>query len=98
MATWKTPKHLDDHFRKHGRRLGFPTVQAYNASAQATLATGRYFEYYDDDTGETRFGCYDAPTGRFVVLTLDDEIVSHYICSLRHVRELSYSNYDEDEE
>jgi hypothetical protein len=98
VATWKTPAHLEDHFRKHGRRLGFPTVQAYDASAQATIAVGRYVEYYDDDTGETRLGCFDAPTGRFVVLTLDDEIVSHYFCSVRYVRGLSYSNYDQGEE
>ena len=95
MLRWRTESHLRDHFERHGRNLGCRTVEAYDASAQRTLAVGRYFEFQDDDTGETRVGCYDAPGQLLVILTTDDEIISHYSATLRYVLDRPYSNYDE---
>ena len=70
---------------------------AYDASAQRTLAVGRSFEFEDDDTGETRIGCYDAARQLLVVLTTNDEIVSHFSATRRYVLDRPYSNYDEGE-
>ena len=83
MAEWRTARHLQDHFVEHGWELGCRTVDAYDASAQETLLLGTYFEYEDPISGEPRIGCYDAPSARFVGLTLDDEIVTHYPCPVR---------------
>ena len=94
MADWLTARHLQDHFVEHGRELGCRTVDEYDASAQETLFVGTYFEYEDPITGVPRIGCYDALSARFVGLTLQDKIVTHYPCPVRHVRRLPYSNYD----
>jgi hypothetical protein len=94
VAKWKTPQHLEDHFEEHGNELGCRTAAEYDTSTQETLLVGTYFEYEDPTTSEARIGCYDPPSRRFVGLTLDDEIVTHYPCSVRHVRRLPYSNYD----
>lgn len=96
MAAWRTPNHLRDHFIEHGRQLGCRTATAYDISAQATLAVGRYFEYEDPATGEVHLGCYDPFSRRFVALTDADEIVTHYTCSVRYVRGLPLSNYDDE--
>lgn len=42
VAEWKTVHHLHDHFRRHGVELDCLTVEAYDASAQATLLVGTY--------------------------------------------------------
>lgn len=97
MARWKTNAHLIDHCRRHGNALGYATVEEYNAAAQRTLEAGRYFEFEDDDTGETRIGCYDDGSRRLVILTTDDEIVSYFSATLRYVLDRPYSTYDEGE-
>jgi hypothetical protein len=97
VARWKSAEHLDDHYGKHGRRLGYRSREEYDASAQRTLGVGRYFEFEDDDTGEARIGCYDAVRELLVILTTDDEIVSHFSATVRYVRDRPYSNYDEGE-
>jgi hypothetical protein len=95
VAAWKTPEHLEDHFDLHGAELGCKTLEEYDASAQATLAVGTYFTYFDDDSDEEHTGCYDRLTGRFVALDPDGLIVTHFACDVRYVRGLLYSNYDE---
>ena len=95
MATWKTPWHLEDHFGVHGNELGCRTAADYDESAQATLATGTYFTYFDEDSDEEHTGCYDRPTRRFVALDPDDQIVTHFACDVWYVRGLLYSNYHE---
>ena len=94
MAAWRSAQQLLDHFQIHGWELGCRTVEEYDASAQRTLDSGRYFEYYDAPSGETRIGCYDRASRLFVVLNTDDEIISHYSCRESHVRGLDHSNYD----
>ena len=92
MAAWKTPEHLEDHFVLHGTELGCKTVEEFDASAQATLAIGTYFTYFDDESNEEHTGCYDRPTRRFVALDPDDRIITHFTCDVRYVSGLLYSN------
>lgn len=66
--------------------MGCRTIEAYDASAQDTLLVGRYFEFYDDDAGEQRVGCFDQTSGRFVVLDADDQIVSHFLTHVGYIR------------
>lgn len=56
---------------------------------------GRFFSYHDDDSDESRVGCYDRTTGRFVATTFDEEIVTHFVCPEWYVRGLLDSNYDD---
>ncbi len=74
--------------------MGFSTVEEYDASAQSILEVGVYFTYFDDFADEERTGCYDRTSRRFVVLNMDDEIISHYACPERYVRRLTYNTYD----
>ncbi len=98
-ASWSSEAHLREHFRRHGWKLGCQTVHEYDASARATLLSGRYFRYYDGTSEEYRIGCYDRTTGRLVVLRDDpdvDEIVSHFPCDERYIRRLPDNTYDAD--
>jgi hypothetical protein len=94
LAAWRTGAHLRDHFRDHGRELGCSTPEEYDASAQATLDHGTYFEYFDDTAQETRTGCYDRFTERLTILDIDDQIVSHFRCPDWYVGGLPDSSYD----
>ena len=94
MAVWRSETQRKDHVVEHGLEMGLSTVEEYDASAQSTLDVGVYFTYFDDFAGEERTGCYDRISGRFVVLSADDEIISHYACPERYIRRLSYNNYD----
>ena len=72
MHEWQSPKYLAAHFRKHGWRMGLHSLEAYYASARATIERGTVFGYDDDDTGERRVGCYDRSSGRFTIVSDDD--------------------------
>jgi hypothetical protein len=76
VAQWQSQRHLSGHFGRHGAEPGCADEAAYDRSAQQTLLVGRFFEYYDDTSECWRYGCFDRAGGRFVVLNLDDEIVS----------------------
>lgn len=96
VASWRSEAHLRDHFRRHGWKLGCETAHEYDASAQLTLLSGRYFRYFDETSEEYRIGCYDRATGHFVVLVDApniDEIVSHYPCNEHYIRRLPDNNY-----
>lgn len=74
--------------------MGFRSADEYDASAQDTLDLGTYFTFYDDRSGEEREGCYDRASGRFVVLSVDSAIISHYVCREGYIRRLAHNNYD----
>lgn len=93
MAAWKSTGHLTWHFSLLGREVRAHSVDEYDASAQATLAVGRYFSYHDEDSDESHVGCYDRATGRFVATTEANEIVTHFSCPEWYVRGLLDSNY-----
>ncbi len=39
--------------------------------------------------------CFDPASGKFVSLTDDDEqVVTHFVASVRYIRRLPYNNYD----
>jgi len=94
MAEWRTPEHLVDHYAIHRYEFVGYSVADYDASAQETLIVGTYFEYFDDDSGGSRTGCYHRDTGRLTVLDEDDRIVTHFRCRERYVRHLTGSTYD----
>ena len=94
MAVWRSPEHLADHFRRHGRRPGLRTIEAYDSSAAETIDLGTYFEYRDLKTDAPRVGYYDRVTQRFTALTDDGAtILTHYRCPERHVSGLVGSTY-----
>ena len=84
MANWKSVDDLEGHFRSHRRLLGVATVADYDASAQATIEAGAYFEYLEPRTGDWRGGYYDRATGRFTAMNESDEIVTHFRCPERY--------------
>ncbi len=97
MAAWKTEQHRLDHFQEHRAEFGNCSIDEFDASAQRTLDTGTYFEYFHIGSGETRIGCFDRASGGFTVLDEDDHIVSHFRCDEVYVRRLPYNNYDPQE-
>jgi hypothetical protein len=97
MATWQSEGHRQRHFREHAAEMGYATIEEYDAGADDTLDSGRYFEYWDDNTGLDRIGCFDVRTGQFVVTNEDGEIVSFFLADERYVRSLPYRKYDQGE-
>jgi hypothetical protein len=98
-ASWRSEAHLRDLFRRHGWKLGCRTAQEHDASAQATLFSGRYFRYFDETSEKHRIVCYDRMTGRFMVLmddVDDDEIVSHFPYDEWYIRRLPDNTHDDD--
>jgi hypothetical protein len=75
--------------------MGCTTIEEYDDRADDTLDHGRYFRYWDDNTGLDRVGCFDVRTGLFVVTNEDGEIVSFFLADERYVRSLPYSEYDD---
>ena len=98
MATWQTEGHRQRHFDEHGAEMGCATVEEYDAGADDPLDCGRYFRYWDDNTGLDRIGCFDVRTGRFVVANEAGEVVSFFLTDERYVRGLPYSEYDDGED
>ena len=94
QAPWFSEWERSNHFRKHGARLGTPTVEAYDGSARGTIRAGRRFTYRAPEKDEPRVGYYDARGERLTTLTYDEAvIVSHFACPERYVRRLPDSDY-----
>jgi hypothetical protein len=94
QAPWFSEMERLRHFRKHGARLGTPTVEAYDGSARGTIRAGRRFTYRDPEKAEARVGYYDMRRERLTMLTDDESvIVSHFSCPARYVRRLRASDY-----
>jgi hypothetical protein len=96
MAQWKSRAHLEDHFGRHRRELRVRLIEEYDASAQETIALGRIFRYRDRRTQERRIGYYHLETARFVGLTMDHEIVTHYRTDEAEVYSMLESTYWDD--
>jgi len=94
MAAWKTQQHLQHHYARHRRDFRDASLEDYDASAQSTLGVGTYFDYFDEDSGTSRTGCYHWETKRLTVLDDDGLIVTHFRCSEWYVEDLSESTYD----
>ena len=89
MAEWESRQHLEDHFVLHGHEMGAATIEAYDASARATLGRADIiFGYTDRTTGLRRVGNYDSATGLFTAMNTDDEIVSHFRTTDAYVQRL----------
>jgi len=97
MAEWQSPKHLSDHFEKHGRAVGARTVEEYDASARAILARDDAIvvSYEDRSTGLRRVGVYDESDALITVLSDDDRwIVNHFRARRSYLRRLLRSTYE----
>lgn len=94
MVGWISEASRQRHFREHGREVGAQSIDRYDESVQWTLDNGRFFEFFHEDAGEFRTGCYHRETGLFVVLNLADAVVTHYVCPEWYVEGLSDNNYD----
>ena len=89
MVPWQSRRHLDDHFRLHGAEVGADTIEAYNASANATLRRADVIFGYDDRwTGLRRAGSYESATGLFTAVNEDGEIVTHFRTDDAYIRDL----------
>lgn len=89
MMPWQTRQHLEDHFEAHGAEVGAATIEAYDASAQATLLRADVIFGYDHPrTGLRRTGNYESATGLFVAVNEDDEIVTHFLTDDEYIRDL----------
>ena len=89
MVPWQSRRHLEDHFPIHGAEVGTDTIEAYDASAQATLLRADVIFGYDDPrTGLRRTGNYESVTGLFVAVNEDDEIVTHFRADDEYIRDL----------
>lgn len=97
MAVWKSVAHLTDHYEQHRSEFPGYSIEEYDASAQSTLDSGTYFEYFHVGSGETRVGCYDRESRGFTVIDEDDSIVSHFRCDEPYVQRLPYNTYDPQE-
>ncbi len=93
MAEWKSPRHLQGHFRSHAHEFPGASIEDYDTSAQETLDLGIYFTYTDGTTGEERTGCYHRETGRLTILDETDAIISHFHCPEHYVVNLDDSTY-----
>jgi len=92
MSEWRTPEHLEDHFRRHGAEVGARTVADYARMASETVACGVRFTYHL--TGRPRIGYFDRRRGRFVAVDpLSDAILSLSKRSENYVRNLPTSTY-----
>ena len=77
--TWASRRRLLDHFRRHGPEFPYATVQEYEASALATIASGSRFTYSDPSTGDLRVGYYDKVKNHFTSVTASGRrITTHF--------------------
>lgn len=89
MVPWQSRRHLEDHFWIHGAEVGADTIEAYDASAKATLLRADVIFGYDNPrTGLRRTGNYESATGLFVAVNEDDEIVTHFRADDEYIRDL----------
>jgi hypothetical protein len=91
---WRDHGACLNHFLQHGRQLGVRTVEEYDRSAQATVASGKRFDYNDRTTGAPRVGYYDPTNFRFVGMTANERtILTHFEAREDYVRRLPRSTY-----
>jgi len=95
MAEWRSARHLERHFRDHGRALGTDTLEAYERGSNEVIEIGRSFSYRDRQTGEWRIGYYDWVSGRFTATDEDGIIITtHMRCREGYIRGLPDNDYD----
>jgi hypothetical protein len=92
LLVWKSPHHLEDHFRRHHRMLNLRSIHDYDASAREVVRIGTYFEYRDLVSGDWHDGYFDYLTRRMTAV-VDNVIQTHYRCSEHYVEGLLDSTY-----
>jgi len=95
---WETTEHLEDYFygRLHGRALHCRSIEEYDASAQETVLTGVQFTYIDTPTRRRRISFFHRDTARFVVVSTEHKIVSHFEADEAYVAGLEASTYTDE--
>ena len=79
VPRWRDPWTRDDHFRRHGPKLGLSTVDEYDRSALETMRLGKRFTYTDLTSGKLRVGYYDPGPNRFLALTADERFIVNHL-------------------
>jgi hypothetical protein len=95
MASWRSRRHLEDHYLQHRSEFPGLTIDQYDSSAQQTIAVGVEFTYRDRITGLRRKGYYHRDSARMTVLDSDGFIHSHFRCGEDYVAELPGTTYEE---
>jgi pyocin large subunit-like protein len=80
VPVWANRRRLLDHFRQHGREFPYATVQEYEASALATIASGERFTFSDINTGDPRIGYYDKSENHFTSVTANGRRITTHFC------------------
>jgi pyocin large subunit-like protein len=96
VPAWANKGKLLGHFRKHGSKFPYATVQEYEDSSLETVNLGTQFTYTDSGTGAPHIGYYDKGTNRFTGVTGNGRrIVTHYPPDRgeKYVQELLDSTY-----
>ena len=78
---------------RHGGPLRVRSVEAYDASADETIAIGTPFTYRERDTKEPRVGYFHRDTSRFVAVDLDGVVRTHYMTDEADMADLPLSTY-----
>jgi pyocin large subunit-like protein len=94
--SWPSQATLQRHYRKHGSKFPYTSVQEYKDSSIETVNVGRSFAYTDPSTGDARQGYYDGASNRFTAVTADGRrIVTHFPPDRhqKYVEELPDSTY-----
>jgi len=94
QAPWTNSHERRRHFHKHRQQFPHLTEDGYDASARATIRTGKRFTYEDSGQRKRRVGYYDPYTQRFTALNeAETNVLTHYRCLERYVRNLPASDY-----
>jgi hypothetical protein len=96
VAVWKTEDHLVDHYALHRGEPRCRSIEAYDQSAQETIALGVRFTYVDDRTGLPRVGYFHRDTSRKTVTDSDGWIMSLFQTDEYYVITPEHSTHRDD--
>ena len=75
--TFRYNDRLQDHYKKHGRDMGFASPEEYLAAANAVIANPDALTKTEKEDGDTVF--YVEATNEFVVLSTDGYIRTYFL-------------------
>ncbi|MGX8774574.1 MAG: hypothetical protein ACSW8G_05915 [Bacillota bacterium] len=74
--TFRNNNRLQEHYRKHGREMGFSSAEEYTAAANAVIANPDALTKREKEDGDYLF--YVESTNEFVVLSTDGYIRTYF--------------------
>lgn len=73
---FRSKKHLNEHFDKHGIAMGFPDAQAYAAAANAVIANPDALHKLEQEDGDDVY--YLEATDELVIVSTDGYIRTYF--------------------